>query len=536
MQSTDIETEQAAIHDKLFETLDAQGGRGAFFEDLFRNSTAITVVSDRHGTIIIANGRAVATFLGEGAGETAAAGRNVLEFVCEDDRAGAIEIWNESLAGKKELNCPLRMKGADGGVLYLLITGRPILKGGEAVSFQLQALDMIDQKVRERNLLHTAGIETAGQLAGSFAHDFNNLLTVINGYSEIMLNSIDREHPFYGKIYQICQAGFQASQLTQKVLEFSRKTLPVMQPVDVNRELDNQEAILRRIVGGGVRISIVKKDGLGRVMIDPAQLAKMLLDLAVNARDAMPAGGTVTISTDSEVVDESGAVGYGGIAPGRCLVLSVSDTGTGMSEEVKEKIFDPFFSARESGRGIGLWAAGRAVKQAGGAMCVESAPGVGTTLRILLPFCREEVPLETVDAPEAGQAAPSPDGRTILVVEDDDIVRDLVSEILKGKGHRVLTARNGGDALQLARQYEGTIDLLITDMVMRRIDGIMLSKKMLSILPRIKVMLMSGYGSDVVKGEELKGIAFLQKPFLPGELVEKVGTIFGGAGLQRAEQ
>ncbi len=536
MQSSDIETERAAIHDSLLQALDAQGGRGPFFEDLFRNSTALTVVTDRRGTIIIANGRAVAAFLGEGAGETAAAGRNILEFVCEDDRAGAIGIWSESLAGKKEMSCPLRMKGADGGVLYLLVTGRPILQGGEVVFFQFQALDMIDQKVREQNLLHTAGIETAGQLAGSFAHDFNNLLTVINGYAEIMLNSIDSGHPFYGKIYQICQAGFQASELTQKVLEFSRKTLPGMQPVDVNRELDNQEAILRRVVRDGVRISIVKKDGLGRVMIDPAQLSKMLLDLTVNAGDAMPAGGTITISTDSEVVDESNTLGYGGIAPGRCLVLGVSDTGTGMSEDVKERIFDPFFSARESGRGIGLWAASRAVKQAGGAVCVESTPGLGTTLRILLPFCREEVPLETGEAPEAGQAAPTPEGRTILVVEDDDIVRDLVSEILKGKGHRVLTARNGGDALQLARQYEGAIDLLITDMVMRRIDGIMLSKKMLSILPGIRVMLMSGYGSDVVRGEELKGIAFLQKPFLPGELVEKVGAIFGDERLQRAEQ
>lgn len=536
MQNTDIETGHAAVHESLLKTLDAHGGREAFFEDLFRHSPAITGVTDRHGTIIIVNSRAAEVFLGEGTGETAAAGRNILEFIHEDDRAKAIELWGESTAGKKEVSYPIRMKAAGGRILYLLATGRPILKDGEVVSFQYQALDMIDQKVQEQNLLHTASAVTVGQLAGGFAHDFNNLLTVINGYSEIMLNSIDRAHPFYSKIYQICQAGFQASQLTQKILEFSRKTLPSMHPVDVNRELDNQETILRRLVTGNVRISILKKDGLGKVMIDPAQLSKMILNLALNARDAMPGGGTITISTDSEVVDGSSALVTGGIAPGRCLVLSVSDTGTGMSEDVKAQIFDPFFSTRESGKGIGLWTVSRTVKHAGGAVCVESTPGLGTTFRILLPFCRQEVPLETGDAPQVEEAAPSPDGKTILVVEDDDIVRELVSEILKGKGHRVLTARNGGDALQLARQYEGTIDLLITDMVMRRIDGIMLSKKMLSILPRIKVMLMSGYGSDVVREEELKDIAFLQKPFLPGELVEKVGAIFGGANLQRAAQ
>jgi two-component system, cell cycle sensor histidine kinase and response regulator CckA len=507
---------------------DKLGDQEAFFENLFRNATAIACVTDKYGNIIILNNRAADLFFGKDAGEMSATGTNILELIHDDDRAKAMELWNESITEKKEVSYQIRMKAGDGRIMYLLITGRPFFKDGEIVSFQYQALDMIDQKVQEQNLLQTSSMETVGQLAGGFAHDFNNLLTVINGYSEIMLNSIDRAHPFYSKIYQICQAGSQASLLTQKILEFSRKTRPSLKPVDINQELSNQESILKHLIKGNVNISMVKKEGLSKVMIDPTQFSKMLLNLVINAKDAMPRGGNITITTDEENVNDSSALKYGSLAPGNYLVVSVCDTGTGMSDDVKARIFDPFFTTRESGKGIGLWTVSSIVKQAGGSVSVESSPGLGTTFRILLPFCGAE---ECAYTPEPVREAPepsSPDGKTILVVEDDDTVRELVSEILKVKGHHILTARNGGDALQLARQYEGGIDLLITDMVMRRIDGIMLSKKMLSIIPSIKVMLMSGYGNDVVKEEELKDISFLQKPFLPGELVDKVGMIFSG--------
>jgi two-component system, cell cycle sensor histidine kinase and response regulator CckA len=505
------------------------GGQETLFEDLFRKSTAITCVTDRKGTIVNINNRAAEIFFGKGAGEMTATGNNLLEMILEDDRPQVLKLWHESLTEKKEATYQIRMKAADGRIMYLLVTGTPLIRDGEVVSFQYQALDMIDQKVQEQNLLQTASIETLGQLAGGFAHDFNNLLTVINGYSEIMLNSIDRAHPFYSKIYQICQAGSQASLLTQKILEFSRKTRPTMKPVDINQEIASQETILKHILKANIGLTITLKEGLSKVMIDPTQLSKVLVNLVINAKDAMPQGGAITIATDVVSLNESNALKYGNLMPGSYLLITVTDTGTGMSEEVKAKIFDPFFSTREAGKGIGLWTVSATVKQAGGVVSVESSPGQGTTFRILLPFCREEVRVVTADkAPEESPVQAAGDGKTILVVEDDDTVRELVSEILKGKGHNILTARNGGDALQLARQYEGTIDLLITDMVMRRIDGIMLSRKMLSILPGIRVMLMSGYGNDVVREEELKNITFLQKPFLPGELVGTVASIFGG--------
>lgn len=503
----------------------------SFYESLFNDSTVVANVTDRNGVLLKVNKKALKVLAGREDCEELFVGRNILEFIHDDDRPKVIELWKESVQEKKEVNYQMRMKTPDGRVLYMLISGRPIIKDGEVVSFQYQAIDMIDQKVQEQNLIHTSSIETVGQLAGGFAHDFNNLLTVINGYSEMMLNSIDKAHPFYSKIYQICQAGTQASVLTQKILEFSRKTMPEMKNIDINQEISNQETILKRFIGANNRMTIEKKEGLKTVKIDPTQFSKMLVNLVINARDAMPKGGEITITTDIEQVDESNVLIYNNLPQGMYLLLSIKDTGMGMGDEVKRHIFDPFFSTHEAGKGIGLWTVSNTVKAAGGTIYVESAPEAGTTFRILLPFSREEEPAKAKEGETmAGTVLEGAGGKTILVVEDDDIVRDLVHEILKQKGHNILTARNGGDALQLARQYEGKIDLLITDLVMRRIDGVMLSKKMQSILPDIKVMLMSGYGNDMVKEEELREITFLQKPFLPNELVQKVGTIFSRAG------
>lgn len=502
-----------------------------FFENLFYDATAMATITDTEGVILRVNRKAAELFIGREDGDHMLAGRNILEFIHDDDKSKVIDLWRESIQEKKGVNYQMRMKASDGRVLYMLISGRPIVKNGEIVSFLYQALDMIDQKVQEQKLLQTSSIETVGQLAGGFAHDFNNLLTVINGYSEMMLNSIDKAHPFYSKIFQICQAGSQASVLTQKILEFSRKTMPETKNVDINQELSNQETILRHFIGANIRLIIEKSENLNPVRIDPTQFSKMLVSLVINARDAMPKGGDITIATDIKLVDGSNAPDYDDVKQGAYLLLRVQDTGVGMDEEVKRHIFDPFYTTHEAGKGIGLWNVNNIVKAAGGSVHVQSSPGAGTTFRILLPFSKEEEPVKQKATEALGETVPGgTEGKTILVVEDDDIVRDLVREILKQKGHNILTARNGGDALQLARQYEGKIDLLITDMVMRRIDGIMLSKKMQSILPDIKVMLMSGYGNDVVKEEELRDITFLQKPFLPNELIQKVGTIFSRAG------
>ena len=250
----------------------------------------------------------------------------------------------------------------------------------------------------------------------------------------------------------------------------------------------------------------------------------MLLNLVVNARDAMPKGGEIAVSTEAVTIDSANSETYKNMAHGEYVLLTIRDNGEGMSKDVRDHLFDPFFSSQKSGKGIGLWTVSSILKDAGGAIVVDSKEGVGTTFRILFPISQKP-PKKAVEAEVEAVHTSSAVTRTILVVEDDDTVRDLVREILKQKGHNILTAMNGGDALQLARQYEGRIDLLITDMVMRRIDGMMLAKKMQSILPEIKIMLMSGYGEDVVKREDIQGFSFLQKPFLPNELLQKVETL-----------
>jgi len=498
----------------------------SFYEDLFVYSTAISAVTDENGILRKVNKRAMEMFFGTEQDLGSVIGRNILEFIHVDDRAKVIERWQESLREKKEVNYDLRMSAADGHVMYFLVSGRPIVRDGKVVLFHYQALDMMDHKVQEQNLLASASAEVIAQIAGGFAHDFNNLLTVINGYAEIMRLSIDEGSPLFHKASQICEAGRQASQLTGRMLEFSRKSKAKAELVDINMEISNQEGIIRHVIGENVSVGFAKSQGLGKVLIEPSRLATLLVNLTVNAKEAMPRGGEIVISTEPYVVDASSESLHTRVSRGSYVRLSIQDNGEGMPEEVCRQVFDPFFSTRDGGRGIGLWTAQNIVHAAKGYISVESCPGTGTTFTILLPVSGADSQGEPVGKTDP-KAGPEHDAsRTILVVEDDDTVRDLVNEVLKGQGHVTLTARNGGDALQIVRQFEGNIDLLITDMVMRRIDGMMLSKKMKSIRPHIKVMFMSGYGGGMLDDDSLKDSVFLQKPFLPQDLVDKVRSLF----------
>jgi PAS domain S-box-containing protein len=497
----------------------------AFFEDLFENSTAISAVTDSYGILKIVNKRSLEMFFGRIPDRESVLGRNILDFIHKDDRPKVIERWKQSLAEKKEVNYELRMTSNEGRVMYFLISGRPIIKDGEVVMFHYQALNMLDQKVQEQNLLHSASVEILAQIAGGFAHDFNNLLTVINGYSEIMKMQLDEKDPLYQKVSQICTAGRQASSLTSRMLDFSRRNRAESKSLDINTEISNQESILKHVIGETITLNFVKSPNLPPVTIETSQFTNLLINLTLNAKEAMPKGGEITISTDIENVSSANERTYPQVTHGNYLLLRVHDTGEGMTEEVKSQIFDPFFSTREGGRGIGLWTVQNILSAARGYITVDTEPGSGTTFSILLPPSSLETKTKEIPAEQTEPVSFSHGSKTILIVEDDDIVRDLVSEILKQQGHVILTARNGGDALQLARQYEGRIDLLITDMVMRRIDGKMLSRKIKSIWPDIKVMFMSGYGGDVVSDEDLKNNAFLQKPFLPQDLIDTVAAL-----------
>ena len=318
-------------------------------------------------------------FFGQVQDKNSVIGRNILEFIHKDDRLKVIELWKQSISEKKEVRYELRMTSNEGHVMYFLISGRPIIKDDKIVMFHYQALNMIDQKVQEQNMLHSASVEILAQIAGGFAHDFNNLLTVINGYSEIMKMSIEEHNPLYHKINQICLAGKQASVLTNRMLDFSRRNKAEAKPLDVNTEITNQESIIKHVIGENITVNFEKTADLAPVTIEPSTFTNLLINLTLNAKEAMPKGGEITIRTEGITVNAANEKVYTQVPHGDYLLLRVKDTGEGMTEDIKRQIFDPFFSTRENGKGIGLWTAHNVASAARGFIIVETEPGAGAT-------------------------------------------------------------------------------------------------------------------------------------------------------------
>jgi len=527
---TDISNLNQDMTSRMIKDLDQQKKDELFFEDLFENSTAMASITQPDGKIVRMNKKAIEMFFGsKETYNSSAEGTNIIDLVYKDDKFKAMRLWKKCIRTKKEVTYRVRMMTIDKRIMHLLISGKPILINGKVVYFQYQALDMIDQKVHEQNLLQTASAETMAQLVGGIAHDFNNLFTAINGYAQMLKSAVDEDHPFYQKVSQICKAGNKASILTQKILQFSRSHRTKPKIIDINDELSNQEAVINHVIEKDIHLIFNKKEGLDKIKIDPTQFSKIIINLIINAKEAMPKGGDITIKTGDVYIDESNINNYSGLSFGKHIFISVADTGEGMDEELKKHILEPFFSAQTSDQGIGLWTVGSIVKYAGGIVLVESSIGKGTTFTAVFPVAVDQKDTSdhaSLKEPESQTI----ETKTIFVVEDDDTVRELVKEILSQQGHKILTARNGGDALQIARNYNDHVDLLITDIVMRRIDGKMLSDRMKSIWPHVKVMYMSGYTDDVIKHGEIKDVEFLQKPFLPSDLLDRVNHILTKGG------
>ncbi|MBN1636809.1 MAG: PAS domain S-box protein, partial [Deltaproteobacteria bacterium] len=496
------------------------------YEDLFENAPNIIVTADPEGNITKFNKKArkMIQKYGDNLADEAT-GKNLLHYAHKADVDKFIHAWKQNLAGKT-VEYEGRLIGKDGRVVHILASGRPIIKNGKVISLHYQALDITDHKTRENVLHQASSMEAIGRLSGSIAHDFNNLLTVINGYSELIINSIDQANPLYGKIKQIHQAGQKASDMTGKILEFSKKQKPESMASDINDILSSQEAIFQRLLGENIRLVFALDPLVEMINIDTTQLSQIVLNLIVNARDGMPMGGTVTVSTQETNIDISSESTYKNIPCGKYVILSIRDTGQGIKKETMKHIFEPFFSTKPDGAGIGLWTVKSIVKECHGEIRVNSEIGHGTTFDIFFPVntTKRTFNAQTAPTQEKNTSAASIK-KTILVTEDDDTVRELVTEILSQKGYTVLTARNGGDALQLARNHKEHVDMLLTDIVMRRIDGKMLSDKIIEIWPHIKVLFMSGYGHEVFTEEDFKSREFLQKPFLPDDLIRKVDAV-----------
>jgi nitrogen-specific signal transduction histidine kinase/CheY-like chemotaxis protein len=380
-----------------------------------------------------------------------------------------------------------------------------------------------EQKQLEERLRQAHKMEAVGRLAGGVAHDFNNLLTVIRGHCDLLVDTTPTENPHRHNLEQIQKAAGRAVSMTRQLLAFSR--MQVLQPriLGLNAVIADMAKMLPRLIGEHIEYVFQPAPDLANVKADPGQIEQVLLNLVVNARDAMPGGGTLTVRTQNVAMSDAEARKRPPMPPGRYVLLSVTDTGHGMSADIKSHIFEPFFTTKETGKGTGLGLATvyGVVKQSGGYIWVESAPGKGATFEIYLPQASETA----ADAEADAKPAPIPRGtETVLVVEDEAGVRELACEFLKLSGYTVLEAPNGAEALVLARRHTGPIHALVSDMIMPRMGGIELVEKMKIVRPLAKIVLMSGYSeySAGNPGNSQSQAVMVQKPFTQGSLAAAV--------------
>jgi CheY-like chemotaxis protein len=376
----------------------------------------------------------------------------------------------------------------------------------------------------EEQLRQSQKLEAVGQLAGGVAHDFNNLLTVIGGYSSILLNKLPPDSAHRSSIEEIKKASNRASALTRQLLAFSRKQILQPKVLDLNQVVNDLEKMLRRLIGEDVDMATVTDPLLGKVKADPGQIEQVLLNLIVNARDAMSKGGKLTIETRNVTLSEESSQRHAAL-PGRYVLLAVSDTGCGMDPKVQARVFEPFFTTKGSGKGTGLGLATvyGIVKQSGGNIWVYSEVGRGTTFKIHLPRVDEVSEDEEVMAAKA-----IPEGtETVLLVEDEDQVRAILTQILQRQGYQVLAASNGAEALAISRDLQCDIKLMITDVVMPQIGGRELAERVLRIRPSLPVLFMSGYTDDAIVRHGLldEKLNFIQKPFDSSGVARKVREV-----------
>lgn len=377
----------------------------------------------------------------------------------------------------------------------------------------------------EEQLRHAQKMQAIGRLAGSVAHDFNNILSVIAGYSQILLDDLASNDPMRDDLAEIQTAARRAEQLTRQLLTFSRQQVHEMRVLDLNQSICDMDNMIRRLVGEDIEVKTVAASKLGKVLGDPAHIEQVLMNLVVNARDAMPYGGRITIETQNVDLDASYTAQHLGTEPGPHVMLAVSDTGVGMDSETQQRIFEPFFTTKERGKGtgLGLSTVFGIVQQCKGSIWVYSELGKGTTFKIYLPRTRTEGVTFTVPPPVVSLRG----SETVLLVEDDHQLRSVARTILSRNGYTVLEALTGGDAVQLCEQHPGQIDLLLTDVIMPRMSGREISNRVSELRPTTKVLFMSGYTEEAIVHHDIlqPGVALLQKPITPDGLLRKIREV-----------
>ncbi|MBW2121321.1 MAG: PAS domain-containing protein [Deltaproteobacteria bacterium] len=390
--------------------------------------------------------------------------------------------------------------------------------------------EIAERKQTEEQLLWSQKMETVGRLAGGIAHDFNNLLVTIQGNTELVMMEPGLEEWVRNRLEEVFKACSRAAKLTQQLLTFSRRQIVEPKVVNLNKIILDMGKMLPRLIGEDVEVVSLPGEALGMVKVDPGQLEQVIVNLAVNARDAMPQGGRLAIETANVTLDEGYARQHPGVTPGGYVMLAISDTGAGMADEVKEHIFEPFFTTKDVGKGTGLGLATcyGIVKQSGGNIWVYSEPGLGTTFKIYLP--RIDGQGEAMER-HSREGYPPRGSETVLLVEDELSVRNVTAGTLRAQGYTVLEASDGKEALAVARQHrDRRIDLLLTDVVMPQMGGRALAERLLAERPDTKVLFFSGYPGEAIvhHGVLDRGSAFLQKPFSPAGLAWKVREVLDG--------
>jgi PAS domain S-box-containing protein len=455
-------------------------------------------------------------------------GRSVFDFLHPDDREIVGARLAETLQNPGRLvTAEVRFLHADASWRIMEAAAVNHIPDPSVGAIVVNARDITDRRKLEEQLRHSQKMEAIGQLAGGVAHDFNNLLTAILGYCNLMLDDIPPEDPLRADLEEIHSAGERAAALTRQLLAFSRRQMLQPQIVDINTIVQQLEKLLRRLISEDVELVTALALELPRVRVDPASFEQILVNLAVNARDAMPVGGRLTIETASVELDEAYAIAHVTVRPGRYVMLAVSDTGQGMDAATRARVFEPFFTTKEQGKGTGLGLATvyGMVKQSGGYIWVYSEPGRGTAFKVYLPPVEERSGAQH-DHSGRRQTDTTQGWETVLLVEDEDAVRALAREVLRRHGYVVLEARHGVDALRVAERHTDAIHLMVTDVVMPHMSGRDLAERLSTVRPRMKVLFMSGYTDHAVMHRDLTpGSAFIQKPFTPEAFARAVRTV-----------
>jgi PAS domain S-box-containing protein len=449
-----------------------------------------------------------------------------VELVHPDDRAAFVREAKQACAGRAVFHLIYRVRKKDGSYLIVQDNGQAIRDAEGKVQRVIGfVMDITPQRALEEQYRQSQKMEAVGRLAGGIAHDFNNLLTVITGYGQLMQEQFPKGTPTGDIVQEITGAGNRAASLTRQLLAFSRKAILEPKVLDLRELVADMDRMLRRVIGEDIELVTAADPDLGMVKADPGHVQQVILNLAVNARDAMPRGGKLTVEVRNVELDEEYAQRHPDARPGPHVLLIVRDTGVGMDAATQARIWEPFFTTKgEKGTGLGLATVYGVVRQSGGHIAVESEPGQGATFKVYLPRAQENGPIgksfhgltSLTDLPRGTE--------TILSVEDEEGVRVLTRHVLLSCGYQVLEASDGREALRVASLHPGRIHLLLTDVVMPQMGGREVAQRLSALYPGLKVMYLSGYTDDAVvrHGVQAGEVQLLLKPFSPTALAQKV--------------